>query len=56
MQAERARFAGDFDLPLQLVTRVRHRPMLEQWFAEAGYAAPSLEDAEADGDDEFSAE
>jgi hypothetical protein len=38
----RARFAGDFDLPLQLVTRERNRVTLEQCFKAADREAPSF--------------
>ena len=41
---ERARFGGDFDLPLQLVTRGEYRKILERCFEEAGSEAPSLDD------------
>ncbi len=36
------RFDGDFDLPLQLITRRRHRGALETCFAEVGGAPPDL--------------
>ena len=49
---DRARFDGDFDLPLQLVTVGRHREMLERWLEEAGIEAPSLRDQPGDGDDD----
>ena len=49
---DRARFDGDFDLPLQLVTVGTHREMLERWLEEAGIEAPSLRDQPGDGDDE----
>jgi hypothetical protein len=36
------RFDGDFDLPLQLITRRRHRGALEACFDEVGGAPPDL--------------
>jgi hypothetical protein len=45
---DRARFVGDFDLPLQLITRERNRIALEQCFEEAGRDAPSFREDEAD--------
>ena len=36
------RFDGDFDLPLQLITRRKHRGALETCFAEVGSAPPDL--------------
>ncbi|WP_067732778.1 sacsin N-terminal ATP-binding-like domain-containing protein [Novosphingobium naphthalenivorans] len=36
------RFDGDFDLPLQLITRRKHRGALETCFAEVGGAPPDL--------------
>ena len=50
--ADRARFDGDFDLPLQIVTLGSHREMLERWLEEAGIEAPSLGDQSDDGDDD----
>ncbi len=49
------RFDGDFDLPLQLITRRRHRDALETCFAEVGGAPPDfLTDAdEREGDGEI---
>ena len=49
---DRARFDGDFDLPLQIVTVSKHREMLERWLEEAGIEAPSLRDQPGDGDDD----
>ncbi|MCB1470356.1 MAG: hypothetical protein KDK08_25125, partial [Rhizobiaceae bacterium] len=48
------RFDGDFDLPLQLITRRRHRDALETCFAEVGGAPPDLltddDERESDGE------
>jgi hypothetical protein len=49
---DRARFDGDFDLPLQIVTLGKHREMLERWLEEAGIEAPGLRDQSGDGDDD----
>ena len=49
--AERARFDGDFDLPLQIVTRKWHRDRLNRWFEAAGLEAPEFEDESEDDDD-----
>lgn len=38
------RFDGDFDLPLQLITRRRHRDTLEACFAEVGSTPPNFPD------------
>ena len=46
---DRARFEGDFDLPLQLVTRKAYGDTLRQCFEEAGSEPPDLDD----GDDEI---
>lgn len=42
--AERARFGGDFDLPLQLITRARYRDVLNQCFQQGGLDAPDFDD------------
>ena len=34
--AARARFDGDFDLPLQVITRERHRDKLREYFRAGG--------------------
>lgn len=49
------RFDGDFDLPLQLITRRRHWDTLEECFAEVGGASPDfLDDAPGlEGEDEM---
>jgi len=49
------RFDGDFDLPLQLITRRRHWDTLEECFAEVGGAPPDfLDDAPGlEGEDEM---
>jgi hypothetical protein len=48
------RFDGDFDLPLQLITRRWHRDALETCFAEVGGALPDLladdDERESDGE------
>ena len=46
---DRARFEGDFDLPLQLVTRKAYGDTLRKCFEEAGSEPPDLDD----GDDEI---
>jgi hypothetical protein len=43
---ERARFAGDFDLPLQLITRGRNRIALQRCFEVAECHAPNFGDAD----------
>jgi hypothetical protein len=43
-----ARFNGDFDLPLQLITRETHRAALDQCFEVAGRDPPSFVEAEED--------
>ena len=43
---DRARFTGDFDLPLQLITRNENRGALEQCFREVGRDAPDFRAAE----------
>ena len=47
--ADHASFAGDFDLPLQLITRSENKAALDRCFAEAGMEAPVLGDIEGDG-------
>lgn len=42
----RARFIGDFDLPLQLITRETHRTALDQCFEIADRDPPSFGEAE----------
>ena len=49
--ADLASFGGDFDLPLQIVTRTQHRALLNQWFNEAGRDAPKFGDDAEDGED-----
>ena len=44
--ADRARFTGDFDLPLQLITRETHRAALDQCFEAADRDPPSFAEAE----------
>ncbi len=48
------RFDGDFDLPLQLITRHKHRDDLETCFADVGAAPPDLvtddDERESDGE------
>ena len=40
LASDHALFAGDFDLPLQLITRSENRAALEQCFAQADRDAP----------------
>ena len=47
--ADHARFADDFDLPLQLITRSENKAALDRCFAEAGRDAPVFGDTEGDG-------
>lgn len=49
------RFDGDFDLPLQLITRHRHWGTLEECFAEVGSARPDFldDDHELEGEGEI---
>ena len=50
--ADRAHFGGDFDLPLQLVTRADYGEVLRQCFEQGGLDAPSVDDGNEDyGDD-----
>ena len=42
--ADRASFGGDFDLPLQIVTRKRFRRLLDGWFKEADLDTPEFGD------------
>lgn len=46
---ERARFGGDFDLPLQLVTRAGYREVLRQCFEQGGLAPPGFDEDDEDG-------
>ena len=52
LDEERARFGGDFDLPLQLITRSAYRGVREQCFQEGGLDASDFNDAE-DAEDDF---
>ena len=49
---ERARFGGDFDLPLQLITRARDHDVLNQCFQEGGLDASDFNEA-ADAEEDF---
>lgn len=49
--ADCARFHGDFDLPLQLITREEHRAVLAQCFEAADQDPPSFVEAEEDAID-----
>ena len=50
--ADRARFGGDFDLPLQLITRAACGDVLRQCFEQGGLDAPGFEQDDKDyGDD-----
>ena len=51
LDAERALFDGDFDLPLQLITRGQHRERLNGWFVDAGLEAPEFGDEPEDNED-----
>ncbi|CAN7727809.1 sacsin N-terminal ATP-binding-like domain-containing protein [Mesorhizobium sp. LjRoot246] len=53
---DHARFAGDFDLPLQLITRGTHKPALTQCFAAADRDPPTFEESDDDNGDEFTSE
>ena len=52
----RSSFGGDFDLPLQLITRRAHEPALTQCFAAAGLDTPSFEEPDDDNGDEVASE
>jgi hypothetical protein len=49
--ADRARFNGDFDLPLQLITRETHRAALDYCFEVADRDPPNFAEAEEEGED-----
>ena len=49
--AERALFDGDFDLPLQIVTRRRHRARLNEWFERSGLGPPEFGDEPGNDED-----
>lgn len=49
--ADRAHFNGDFDLPLQLITREAHRAALDYCFEVADRDPPSFAEAEEDADE-----
>ena len=49
--ADHARFDGDFDLPLQIITRSKHRKTLQRLFEEAGLDAQDFRDGSGDGAD-----
>ncbi len=53
LDAERAHFGGDYDLPLQIVTRKRHRDRLNGWFNDAGIDVPDFDDESPDDEAEF---
>ncbi len=48
----RSRFDGDFDLPLQLITRRRHRGTLAAYFAVVGCELPDFLDEEQEPENE----
>ena len=50
---ECASFDGDFDLPLQIVTRTRHRELLNKWFKEEGCDAPEFGNDSSVNDDDY---
>lgn len=47
---DRARFWGDYDLPLQIVTRRERRGLLAQWFTDSGMDFPDFRE-ETDSED-----
>jgi hypothetical protein len=49
--ADRARFNGDFDLPLQLITRETHRAALDYCFEVADRDPPNFSETEKDAAD-----
>lgn len=49
---DRRRFDGDFDLPLQLITRRRHSGALERCFASAGRQSPDFGNEEREPEDD----
>ena len=49
--SDRASFGGDFDLPLQILTRKRFRRLLDGWFKEADLDTPEFGDESDDGED-----
>ena len=53
LDAERAHFGGDYDLPLQIVTQKRHRDLLNGWFNDAGIEPPNFDDESAGYEAEF---
>ena len=50
---EGARFDGDYDLALQIVTRAGYREVLQQCFGRGGLDAPSFPDDANDTEDDF---
>ena len=50
--ADRASFGGDYDLPLQIVTRTQFRKRLNEWFEEADLKTPEFGDESEDGADD----
>jgi len=53
---DHARFTGDFDLPLQLITRGTHKSALTQCFAAADRDPPTFEESDDDNGDQFASE
>ena len=47
---DKGRFLDDFDLPLQIVTRSKHKQRRNSWFRDAGLPEPDL-GAESDSED-----
>ena len=45
--AGHARFDGDFDLPLQIVTRGKYQEIRERWFEQAGIEPPTFREESA---------
>ena len=53
---DRARFDGDFDLPMQLVTRTAYRDVLRQCFDKTGSEPPDLDDSDDERGERFAGE
>ena len=53
--ANHARFEGDFDLPLQIVTRSKYQKIRERWFEQAGIESPGFREESADSADDSAA-
>ena len=53
LDEERARFGGDFDLPLQLVTRAGNSDVLRQCFQQGGLDAPDFDESDDEAEDDL---